>query len=223
MAFHDLSGQRFGRLTVVKRAANTSRGGARWECRCDCGTDRVVASNNILSGISRSCGCLARELVADACRARRIVGEHQKREYEAWSRMKARCSDPSGKSWARYGGRGITVSSEWEHDFAAFYRDMGPSPSTLHSIDRIDNDGNYERGNCRWATRDVQNNNTSRNRIVIFEGESHTVSIWAKRIGIIPSLLCWRLNRWPIERAMTAPTRPMQPRGSGPKPRRRGG
>jgi len=123
-------------------------------------------------------------------------------EYKVWAGMKGRCADKKQKS---HGGRGITVCERWQ-SFENFYADMGPRPSDKHSIERIDNDGNYEPSNCRWATLSEQMRNTRRNRIVEFRGEKRTISEWAVITGLTHKLITWRLNNgWPAEDALTTP------------------
>ena len=158
----DLTGQRFGRLLVVARAANINGRGA-WLVRCDCGREKVSPSRFMTQGRAVSCGCWGQR--------DRLLGQtwttrhgHSRRtgntpEYECWCHMRRRCYDANGKDYKNYGGRGIAVCHAWRESFEAFYRDMGPRPSPTHSIDRINNDGHYEPGNCRWADRLTQNRN----------------------------------------------------------------
>ncbi len=206
VALKDLSGRRFGRWFVVGRAESGHRGSTMWKCVCDCGTERNVVSGNLLNGGSKSCGCRKADLAAEMSKRNITHGLHDAPEYQVWSQMKARCCNRRHRSYRYYGGRGISVCKEWLGSFKRFYSDMGPRPSSKHSLDRIDNDGNYEPGNCRWATRTEQANNTRRCQFVEFNGETKTVTQWAGQIGIPPDRLFYRLHKgWDVERALTTP------------------
>ena len=127
-------------------------------------------------------------------------------EYMAWSRMKSRCQNPNNLKYHRYGGRGIVVCDKWVEDFLAFYTDMGPRPSSKHSLDRIDNDGNYEPGNCRWALPSVQSNNRSTTRILEYAGFVGHIKAMARHVGMTPALLKARLDLgWDVVRAVETP------------------
>lgn len=124
------------------------------------------------------------------------------RTWVSWNEMLKRCTDPRNSGYPRYGGRGIRVCDAWMNSFEAFLRDMGPRAAGT-TIDRIDNDGNYEPGNCRWVDAKTQARNRGNNRLVTFKGETLTVTEWAQRIGIHPSTLAIRLRNWPVEEAMS--------------------
>lgn len=125
-------------------------------------------------------------------------------EYRAWASMKQRCTNPRVRSWSNYGGRGITVCERWSNSFEFFLEDMGPRPTPAHSLDRIDNDGHYEPGNCRWATASEQRRNDRNNRPITFAGETLPLIQWAQRTGITARTIGDRLDRgWPVERALT--------------------
>jgi hypothetical protein len=156
MRLIDLTGKVFGDLTVVTRAESAKGGEARWLCQCSCGGSTTATSSNLRRGQTVSCGCA----VAKFNRAFRTThGGRNTPEYEIWRSMIKRCENPNHHAYARYGGRGINVHPEWRTSFAAFLRDVGRRPSQDLSLDRINNDGDYEPGNVRWATAKQQANN----------------------------------------------------------------
>lgn len=196
----DLIGQRFVRLVVMYRAENTTGGKAQWFCACDCGQSAVVSTDKLRRNNTRSCGCLKRELAA--ANMRRLVFRHglgRTRSYGTWGNMMERCFDQRDGKYRDYGARGITVCERWRN-FENFYADMGERPKGL-TIERIANDGNYEPGNCRWATPKEQANNTRRNRRISFGGETLTLTEWSQRLGISPSTLHAALAFGSVERA----------------------
>jgi hypothetical protein len=153
-------GRRFGRLTVLHETAPYgAQRDRRWMCGCDCGVAKPVAQRHLRAGKIVSCGCWKKErfhkmVTKHGCKRRKAMT----REYQTWCNMKRRCLDPGFPRYPDWGGRGITVCERWLHDFQHFIDDMGPCPPK-HTLDRIDNDGNYEPANCRWATAFEQRHN----------------------------------------------------------------
>jgi len=175
---------RFGMLTAVRETAKV--GGVRaWVFRCDCGAEATKRIYDVLSGRTKSCGCASVALTAAAKvkHGANRRGGRRSPEYTTWLLLRDRCNNPRNPKYARYGGRGITVCGRW-NDFATFLADMGPKPSTGHSIDRIDNDGPYSPENCRWASRDEQRNNKSASVRVVVNGERLTRKEAMARLGI---------------------------------------
>lgn len=202
----NLIGRRSHRLTVIAKAPDrpVTYGSTYWRCRCDCGREKDVSRGNLLGGKVRSCGCLRNERVAETLGKPAPVKSLP--EYRVWASMRARCLTSTHPAYASYGGRGITVCDRWRDSFAAFLEDMGRRPGPDHSLDRIDNDGPYAPGNCRWATMAQQGSNRRTNRFVEFRGERLTIAAWARRIGIAKSSLRHRLDSgWSVEDALTRP------------------
>lgn len=196
----DLTGQRFGRLTVIERIPNRPGNTcAIWRCICDCGNEKVKSSHGLKRAHAPSCGCWGRERISEA------KGTHRQtdsKEYYCWSAMKQRCSNPKNKMYRHYGGRGIQVCERWDDSFEAFLGDMGFAPPGM-SIDRIDNDGNYEPGNCQWATPTQQIRNRSNCRYLTARGETMLLSDWAVKAGVRKGTIANRLRYgWSEEEAI---------------------
>lgn len=203
----DLTGRVFGKLTVAgpgERYTCSSKDGPisfrRWLCKCVCGTQVLLTTNYLKSG--RRTACVE-------CNLPPVRSSTRLYEYRSFRAMHERCSDDRHPYWHRYGGRGISVCERWHH-FPNFVEDMGKRPIGL-SLDRINNDGNYEPENCRWATRAEQNSNKSTARIVTAFGKTASVTEWAKTAGISRGAMYTRLKKGlDAERTVSVPARPGQ-------------
>lgn len=210
-------GERHGRLVAVERVGQDRWKAALWGFRCDCGNENYVARiDQVRRGIVKSCGCLRREASAERASNRTIHGhsgrDKRSSEYRSWRGMLDRCERPTTHNYARYGGRGVTVCERW-HDFTNFLADMGKKPSPRHTIERIENNGNYEPGNCRWESAKEQNRNRSDNRLVTYLGWEMTIAEACERTGISRNAVDARLRRgWTPERAVTTPVKYHRPR-----------
>lgn len=184
----DLSGQRYGRLTVVRFVESRQFGNQRhrvWLCRCDCGGTIEMITWRLRRDARRSgCGC-------------HLHGETGTLLYGVWEAMNSRCYRPSDPAYHNYGGRGIAVAEEWRGPggFVRFRDYVGARPSAEHTLDRIDNDGDYAPGNVRWATRTEQARNTRTNRHVMYEGRSWVLPALADHLGIHKRTLAARIER----------------------------
>lgn len=198
--FKDLTGQRLGHWTVIGESHRSGKV-VYWTCVCDCGNTSVVAGAELRNGHSsqcRSCGSSSH-------------GCHSLPEYKIWMGINCRCHCKNASGYERYGDRGIGICEEWK-SFEIFFRDMGPRPSPAHSIERIDNDGDYCKANCRWATRTEQMRNMSRNHLITYQGQTLCLQEWSDRLGINKATLRKRLDRgWSVERALAESPR-NQPR-----------
>lgn len=198
----DLSGKRFGRLVV--RGYSGKR---LWkcDCDCDCGSIHYATGHRLVVGHTRSCGCLRRDV---AVKMNTTHGMTATAEFRTWQRMIERCRNKRLRYYKNYGGRGIAVCDRWRESFSAFFSDMGPRPTSEHSIDRIDNNGNYEPGNCRWATRFEQAQHKRNTHLLEYEGLVLPLSEMARRFGYTPDSIEQRLRKgWSVVRSLTTPMR----------------
>lgn len=180
----DLTGQRFGALVVLHEGATRSGWRTTWTCRCDCGVTKAISRGSLRSGRVTSCGC------QQGRRTHLMAGT---RIYKLWAQMRNRCSNPNDPGWLLYGGRGITVCDRWR-SFENFYADMGERPPGT-SLDRMNNAGDYEPGNCRWATASEQARNKRSNIYLTHDGVTRTLTDWARAAGIRPSTFLGRYRR----------------------------
>jgi hypothetical protein len=209
----DYSGRKVGSLLVLYRATGPKlkSGSVYWMCRCDCGNEIKVRSfelSRFLQGTGgnrtkqcRECGYA----VSGAASASRFThGLVESSEYGVWQNMKERCGNPNAAGYANYGGRGISVCNRWM-EFTNFISDMGFKPRPDSSIDRIDNDGPYAPGNCRWSTPGEQSRNTRRNRLIEHNGTTKCLTDWAADLGMNYISLSHRLSKMPVSEALTVP------------------
>lgn len=202
--FNDLTGRRFGRLTVLRRSPRAGK--SRWACRCTCGTSVSVVAYNLVHKVAQSCGCLRDEL---SSRRNSTHGMKNTPTYRSWQAMISRCENTKHKFYKNYGGRGVRVATAWRRSFETFLRDMGRRPSSAYTIDRFpDKNGNYIKRNCRWATRTEQMRNKRTNRLIVFSGQRLCLADWAQRLGVRGSCIAYRLaHGWSVRRALTTPSR----------------
>lgn len=206
MRAHELTGRTFGLLTVIERTGSL-RNSARWLCQCECGRTTLVTSWELVRRGRKSCGCYT------AARTHgHTSGGDVSLTYRSWKSMMARCFQPSNPAFAYYKKLGVTVCDRWR-DFSNFLADMGERPSEGHSIDRHPNKtGDYEPGNCRWATKAEQTNNRVTNRTHFYNGRNYSLLELSKATGLSKEMLRHRIVRagWPIELAVSTPPSPGQ-------------
>ena len=201
----DISNQRFGRL-IAKHPVDSKDGNLLWLCHCDCTSVVVISGKLLRNGNTKSCGCLHSKMER---RLRATThGLTRTTEYRSWVNMIGRCRNSKRPDFSYYGGRGIIVCKQWLTDFETFYADMGPKPSKSHSIERRDNNGSYSPENCYWGTKTQQARNTRSNRFLTFNGITKCLAEWEDKLNLPHGILRKRIKRgWPVERALTTPTR----------------
>lgn len=185
----ELTKKRFGRYEVLSFAELRNRQ-TYWKCLCDCGNIAIVNGHSLTRGHTKSCGCLQVEELVLRSKKHDMSGST---EFRIWAGILQRCNNPNNHDYKYYGGRGITVCSEWE-SFEQFYKDMGSKPRGF-TLDRINNNGNYKSENCKWASRKEQANNTRRNRPILYNGEIKPISHWVKELGLSSHTVYRRLNK----------------------------
>lgn len=203
----DLTGRRFGRLTVIKRVENDKWGKSRWLCRCSCEDENetIVLDRCLKNSQTRSCGCLQKEIATKHGHNR--VNETTE-FYKSWANMIQRCTNPKNKQWKDYGGRGIMVCKRWMK-FENFLEDMGKDWKSGLTIERIKNNKGYYKENCKWATREQQQRNRRNNRLIPCFGKTQCLAAWAEEYNIPYGTLLARINRlgWSIKKALITPVR----------------
>lgn len=208
--FEDITGELFGELLVTTYVGRkyTPSGSfkSEWSCRCSCGTDVLATTPKLKSGAKTSCGCKTKLKISNTSRKH---GLHSTPEYVIWNGLRARCNNPYNKDWPNYGGRGIEVCRRWDTSVENFISDMGFRPSSGHSIDRIDVNGDYEPSNCRWATILEQNNNRRNTRKLTAFGITKSIKDWANEFNINVATIRGRIDKfnWSNELAISTPSR----------------
>lgn len=200
--FVDIAGKKYNHLTVIKRLENAKGGVPVWECKCDCGNITTVRGSNLKNGSVKSCGCL---------RHKPTVVSHNMsntRLYHVYAGMKSRCFNKSLKTYKNYGGRGITICDEWKNNFINFYNwAMENGYKEGLTIERIDNDGNYEPKNCKWIPKSEQPNNRRMNYKFTYDGKTQNLAEWCKELGLDYKRTHSRIykQKWDFEKAITTP------------------
>lgn len=201
----DLTGRRFGKLYVIEKTNERNRGCVTWLCQCDCGNLCIKNGAYLRNGDTTSCGCYQKEKASEA---NSTHGKSNNPIYRTFMRMIDRCENPHSKSYKDYGARGIKICDEWRNDPMKFYEwSMKNGYRKGLTIDRIDNDGNYEPNNCRWTTKLIQSNNRRTNTFIEYNGKKMTYAEWGRETGISESLIRHRIvnSHWDIEKALTTP------------------
>lgn len=204
--YSHLIGHKHNRLTVMDVCRRQISGQTRTflECRCDCGNTCFIQSYIINTDLIKSCGCYNSE---QSSKRSFKDGRAGTSEFYIYNAMRQRCLNTKNRNYKYYGGRGIKISSDWLVDFSNFLVDMGKRPSKNHSIERIDNNGDYCKENCKWATIKEQGNNKRTTRFIEFNGERLTISQWSERTSLSCDLLSSRILRnWPTELLLTTPS-----------------
>jgi hypothetical protein len=206
----DLTGQKFGRLTVLERRGSNKQHNALWLCKCECGKEKIISSINLRKGKSKSCGCLRDMLHEGKNNPSYKHGESKSRIYHILAGMIQRCDNSNCKAYKNYGDRGIKVCNEWkdkENGFINFYNwAIANGYDKGLTIDRIDNNGNYEPNNCRWSNRLEQNNNKRNTKKIVYNEKTYTIMELSKKFNIKYETLLSRYKKgWDIEKIIVCP------------------
>lgn len=205
----DITNEKFGRLTAIKPVKSNSKL-TYWLCACSCGNKTKVYIGRLRNSTTRSCGCLSSEVTKNRCTTHGLTSHYL---YKTYLRIKSRCNNNKNKSYADYGGRGITLCKKWEKSFESFYTYvityLGNKPAKELSLDRINNNKGYKPGNIRWATPSMQAKNRRSSKIIAYNGIARNAVDWARAINIPPQMLYTRLKvlKWPIDRVLNTPIR----------------
>ena len=201
--FADLTNKRFGNLIAIKYFKKPNEKKYTWQCVCDCGNTKNIISSNLIRGNSTTCGC-------GKIKLGEITTKHgmaKTRIFKIWVGVRKRCTNSNCKSYNLYGGRGITISSKWDN-FIDYYNDMKEGYSDDLSLDRIDPNGNYEPGNCRWATMKTQNRNKRNNHFVNYDNNNKTLAEWSEISGVDSNVINYRIkNGWDLKNAIYTSTK----------------
>lgn len=207
MKLKDLTGQRIGRLTVIRRCDKPGDKRVKWLCRCDCGNYKEISRNNLSGNHTLSCGCIQKEKASSWCKSMKTHGDSDKRLYTIWVDMKQRVENPNDRNYHNYGERGIEICEEWEkyENFKEWSLSNGYSDNL--SIDRKDVDKGYFPDNCRWVDQITQANNKRNNVFVEYKGKRQTVKEWSRELNINYETLISRLKKWSVEESFERPVR----------------
>jgi len=194
-SFIDITGNKYGRLTVVCMVSKKSKNMTRWLCECECGIFIKSNKGNLINGHTKSCGCYSREIITGN-KYRQTHGQSRTRLYHIWQSMKQRCYDEHVKEFIRYGGRGIGICDTWKSEFIPFYEwAITNGYDDQLTIDRINNNSNYSPHNCRWVSTKDQNRNKTSSRMLEFDGKNECVGYWSELLNIPKTTILNRLNR----------------------------
>lgn len=199
-------GDKFNRLTVIELIPHVKGKAKEYILKCDCGNIVICKKNHIYSGNTQSCGCLGKERRKESCTSHGLT---YSREYLTWQNMKKRTGDENNEAYKNYGGRGITICDRWLNSFENFLKDMGMKPSPKHTIERVDNDGNYTPENCKWGTRKEQMNNMRKNHKITYNGKTQNLNQWSEETGMPARDIRYRLHHgWTVEETFKIPLKP---------------
>ena len=209
MRLLDLTGKRFGRLTVVSRAENSKSGKTRWHCKCDCGNECVVHGDSLKSGNTKSCGCVRREYNHNKATTHGMSGTPL---FAVWWAMISRCKNPNNKSYKNYGGRGIRVCDEWTHSSKFFEWAIKNGYAEGLTIERIDVNRGYEPNNCKWIPKEEQARNKTNNRMIEINGERKCLAQWCEEYSVDYFMVHQRICKlgWSPEKALNTPKKKLK-------------